>query len=232
MNRFASHMSDLTEAERHKMLIPMPMAYPELNSAVSEVTSRLQAYGVLTVPTFDITKNLYAVAVISVDALEEIADHIRTAPRGELEMWDQIFCYRKNYPVLLPNNKIKGNRDYAAFYRRMISTQSTLLRIVATDNQYNREMHPANISERADKLLVAFGTDLSDHAAYRAALIAASVHCYTPEEVDAEDMEFLTDNIDAVEDRLLEELLLRESVERELVRELLSATTALTSGSL
>lgn len=230
---FATHINELDSLERNKMMIPMPGAYPELRSTVDEVKERLHSYGVLTFPTFDIPRNLYAIAHSSVDVLYEVADHIGAASLDERKMWNEIFCYGKNHHSVLPNGKIKGNRDYAAYYRRMMDCQGTLLRVVAATDESNPQLRPAKISEDADIMMIASGLPVDDHASYRAALIIiGATNGFPPSEVPVEDIEFIAVNIDAIEAFVLDELMLRGTADRALVQEILSNASALANGSL
>lgn len=233
MKVFATHVKELSAAERHKMLIPMPLAYPELNDVITQAKERLHACGVLTAPTLDVTRNLYAVARVSAETLLDLATHIESASVEERAMWDRIFCYGKNHHTVLNDGTIERNLDYGAYYRRMMVSQETLLRVVANSDQSNPELHPVTISGQASNLMVDIGRSLDDHASYRAALIfVAAADGYVSGEVCIKDLDFIAANIDAVEANLLEEILRRGSTEHALVNELLSVEPALSEGTL
>jgi hypothetical protein len=178
-------------------------------------------------------RNLYAVARISMDTLRDLATHIESASVEERAIWDRIFCYGKNHHTVLKNGTIERNIDYGAYYRRMMASQETLLRVVANSDQSNPELHPVRISGQASDLMVAIGRPLDDCASYRAALIlVAASEGYINGDVCIQDLDFIAVNIDAVEANILEEILRRGSTERGLVNELLSNEAALSEGSL
>lgn len=232
MNVLATHVKELSAPERHKMLLPIPISYPELNDVVTQAKERLFACNVLTTPTFDVMKNLYAVARLSVDTLLDLVTHIESASADERVMWDLIFCHSKNHYIVLPNGSIKGNIDYGAYYRRMMDTQQSLLRVIASADRSNRELRPARISEQASSLMLTVGRPLHDLISYRAALIMIGVAGVDFDgSACIEDLDFIADHVDEVE-ALLPELVRRGSAERGLVKQLLSGSTALAEGNL
>jgi hypothetical protein len=221
-------------------IVPPPVLSPEatLTAAVQDAYIRLSTSNetIARLPGNTLS-NLRALARESTEVLNELVTHIEAAEYDEGECWVRMLT-RGNYD---PSHHYFGGSvdlEGGEFYRRHMAVKGMAVRMASRSQRYAAyELADTCISNAATFCAGDYG---KDYSRLRAGIIVATMAVLQEDEnygffprgpLDRGDIEYIAENIDAVE-KVIDLVLTRCTTDREVLKEMITSHSTLAEGSL
>jgi hypothetical protein len=228
------------QSSRGAKVLPPPAPSPEaaLAAAVQDAYIRLSASNdtIARLPGNTLS-NLRALARESTEILGELVRHIGAAEYDEAECWAKMLT-RGNHD---PSHHYYGSSvslEGGEFYRRHMAVKGMAVRLASRSKRYAAyELADTCIS---NAVMFCGGDYGKDYSRLRAGIIVATMAVLKEDDeygffprgpLDRGDIEYIAENIDAVE-KVIDLVLARGTTDREVLKEMITSHSTLAEGSL